>query len=308
MKKLDLDGLIPATITPMSDDFEVDEADLRKYIKWIVGHDGLKAAAVNMDTGEGPHLTPGEKKRIVSIWKDEIGDALPILAGVGGPSTASAIGQAQDASEAGADALVIFPIAAYAGKPLEPDLPVAYHEAIADSVDLPMVLFQLQPSLGGVIFDPETLGRLLEIESVIAIKEASFDAVTFVETAEIVSNASRGITYLTGNDNFILESFMLGATGALIGFGTVLVSEQIEMMRLANAGNFADAMTIYRDKVLPLARGIFSPPVRNYRARMKEALVLLGVVERAALRSPLLPLDSDEKMMVESLLKKTGLI
>jgi len=132
--------------------------------------------------------------------------------------------------------------------------------------------------------------------------------VTFVETAEIVSNASRGITYLTGNDNFILESFMLGATGALIGFGTVLVSEQIEMMRLANAGNFADAMTIYRDKVLPLARGIFSPPVRNYRARMKEALVLLGVVERAALRSPLLPLDSDEKMMVESLLKKTGLI
>jgi 4-hydroxy-tetrahydrodipicolinate synthase len=171
-----------------------------------------------------------------------------------------------------------------------------------------MVLFQLQPSLGGVIFDPETLGRLLEIDSVIAIKEASFDTVTFVETAEIVAGASREITFLTGNDNFILESFMLGATGALIGFGTILVSEQIEMMRLANAGDFSGAMTIYRDKVLPLARGIFAPPVRNYRARMKEALTLLGAVERATLRPPLLALDSGEKEMVARLLKKTGLI
>ena len=101
---------------------------------------------------------------------------------------------------------------------------------------------------------------------------------------------------------------MLGATGALIGFGTILVSEQIEMMRLANAGEFSSAMTIYRDRVLPLARGIFAPPVRNYRARMKEALSLLGAVERATLRPPLLALDSSEKKMVARLLEEVGLI
>jgi 4-hydroxy-tetrahydrodipicolinate synthase len=258
MKTLDLNGLIPATLTPMTDDYKVDEAGLRKYIRWVAGHAGLKGVAVNMDTGEGPHLTASEKRDIVSIWREELGAGLPILAGVGGPSTDAATRQARDAAEAGADALVVFPIGAYVGKPLAPELPIAYHEAVADSTNLPMVLFQLQASLGGVIFDPGTLTRLLEIDSVVAIKEASFDTVTFVETARLVEEASRDITFLTGNDNFILESFLLGATGALIGFGTILIAEQVAMMALANAGDFDAAMKIYRAKVLPLARGIFS--------------------------------------------------
>lgn len=306
MNKLDLDGLIPATLTPMTTDAEVDEAALREYVGWMIGFDGLKGVAVNMDTGEGPHLTTDEKKRIVSIWREEAGDRLPILAGVGGPSTENAIRDAHNAAEAGADALVIFPIPAYAGTPLAPELPVAHHEAIAGSVEMPMVLFQLQPSLGGVIFDPDALGRLLEIESVVAIKEASFDAVTFVETERLVIGASREITLLTGNDNFILESFLLGATGALIGFGTILVAEQIEMIRLANAGDFAEAMRIYRDKVLALARGIFAAPVRNYRARLKEALKLKGVLRDATMRRPLPPLDDVEKQDVRNLLEQTG--
>ncbi len=307
MKELDLNGLIPATLTPMTEDFAVDEAGLRKYIHWVVGHDGLKGIAVNMDTGEGPHLTRDEKKRIVSIWREEAGDRLPILAGVGGPSTANAIGDAQAAVEAGADALVIFPIPAYAGTSLPPELPVAYHEAIAESVEAPIVLFQLQASLGGVIFDKGTLERLLEIDSVIAIKEASFDAVTFARTAELVERASGKITLLTGNDNFILESFLMGATGALIGFGTILIAEQIKMIRLANEGDFSNAMRIYREKVLPLARGIFAPPVRNYRARLKEALTLMGVVDRCVMRPPLLPLNANEKRNVAALLKRAGL-
>ncbi len=74
MKELDLNGLIPATLTPMTGDFEVDEAALRKYIRWLVGHEGLKGIAVNMDTGEGPHLSRGEKKRIVSIWRARAGE------------------------------------------------------------------------------------------------------------------------------------------------------------------------------------------------------------------------------------------
>jgi len=308
MKTLDLDGLIPATLTPMSDDFGVDEHALRKYIRWLTGFDGLKGAAVNMDTGEGPHLMGSEKKRIITIWKEETGDRLPILAGVGGPSTANAVREARDAEEAGADALVIFPIPAYAGRPLAPEIPLAYHEAIADSVSIPLVLFQLQPSLGGVIFEPDTLRRLLEIDSVVAIKEASFDMITFAATAELVDSASRKITLLTGNDNFILESFLLGATGALIGFGTILVAEQIEMMDLANAGDFGGAMKIYRAKVLSLARGIFSPPVRNYRARMKESLAAMGILDGTVMRPPLLALDADEKEMVRALLKEAGLI
>src|SRR4029079_14175156 len=98
------------------------------------------------------------------------------------------------------------------------DVPHTYLRAHADAVPLPMVLFQLQPALAGVLFSRETLLRLIEIPTVLAIKEGSFDAVRFVETRRILDEASRRITLLTGTDNFIFESFVLGAEGALIGF------------------------------------------------------------------------------------------
>ena len=81
-----------------------------------------------------------------------------------------------------------------------------------------------------MLFSRETLLRLIEIPNVVAIKEASFDAVNFVETRRILDEAPRRIQLLTGNDNFILESFVLGGEGALIGFGTIAIAEQIEMI------------------------------------------------------------------------------
>ena len=63
---------------------------------------------------------------------------------------------------------------------------------------------------------------MASVEGVVAIKEASFDARRFVDTARLLEGLPRPITLLTGNDNFILESFLLGATGALIGFGAVM--------------------------------------------------------------------------------------
>jgi 4-hydroxy-tetrahydrodipicolinate synthase len=308
MRTLDLDGLIPATVTPMTDAYEVDEGALRHYIRWIMSFEGLKAVAVNMDTGEGPHLTREERRKVLSIWKEEVGKRLPVLAGVGGPSSADAVRQAREAEQAGADGLVIFPIPAYIGTPLPHEIPLRHHEAVASATGLPLVLFQLQPDLGGVIFSEQTLRRLLEIESVIAIKEASFDAVTFVKTVEAVGRASRKISVLTGNDNFILESFFLGADGALIGFGTVAVAEQIQMIRLAMDGRYPEALDTYRSKIRPLVNAVFASPVRDYRVRLKEALVLQGVLPRAVVRPPLLPLEEAEKLKLGRTLKELGMI
>ena len=66
--KLDLEGIIPAVVTPMDDVAEVDEKQLSGYIDWLRGFHGLKGLAVNMDTGEGPQLTDEEKSRIIGIY------------------------------------------------------------------------------------------------------------------------------------------------------------------------------------------------------------------------------------------------
>jgi 4-hydroxy-tetrahydrodipicolinate synthase len=174
-------------------------------------------------------------------------------------------------------------------------VPYANHAAIADAVPLPMVLFQLQPALAGVLFSRETLLKLIEIPAVVAIKDASFDAVTFVETRRVLDEAPRRIAFLTGNDNFIFESFVLGCTGALIGFGTIAIAEQVDMFRRIAAGDIEGASRINDAVIRPLAGALFAPPVRNYRARMKQALHLLEVIPAPHMRPPLLPLDEDER-------------
>jgi dihydrodipicolinate synthase/N-acetylneuraminate lyase len=300
---LDLNGLIPATVLPMHADGSIDEDSLRSYIGWVVGQ-GPVALAINVDTGEGPHLTHDEKIRVLRIVRDVA--ELPIVAGLAGPSTDAAVRQAKDFREAGADALLVFPIPAYLSEPLDVRVPVAYHEAIA-AVGLPLVLFQLQPALGGVNLEPDTLRAMAGVDGVVAIKEASFDARRFIDTVNVLADLDRPITMLTGNDNFILESFILGATGALIGFGAVMTREQVDMIEAWNDGRIDDARALGR-RVQRLADVVFARPVGDYRVRLKECLRILGVIEAAHVRRPLMPLGDAERAHLSDVLVEVGLL
>lgn len=300
---LDLDGLIPATVLPMHADGSIDEPALRQYIGWVV-EQGPVALAINVDTGEGPHLTHDEKVRILNVVRD-VSD-IPIVAGLAGPSTDAAVRQARDFKDAGADALLVFPIPAYLSSPLNPAVPVEYHKAIAD-VGLPLILFQLQPALAGVNYERDVLEAMAMVDGVVAIKEASFDARRFVDTARLLEGLPKKITLLTGNDNFILESFLLGATGALIGFGAVMTREQVDMIRAWQDGRTDEAMALGR-RVQRLADVVFGAPVGDYRVRLKECLRILGVLENAHVRRPLMPIDDEERVLLASVLAEVGLL
>jgi 4-hydroxy-tetrahydrodipicolinate synthase len=265
---------------------------------------GPVALAINVDTGEGPHLTHDEKVRIINVVR-EVTD-IPIVAGLAGPSTDAAVRQARDFKAAGADALLVFPIPAYLSSPLNPQVPVRYHEAIAQ-VGLPLILFQLQPALAGVNYEADVLEAMARVDGVIAIKEASFDARRFVDTARLLEQLPKKITLLTGNDNFILESVLLGATGALIGFGAVMTREQVDMIRAWQEGRTDEAMALGR-RVQRLADVVFAAPVGDYRVRLKECLRILGVLESAHVRQPLLPIDDEERAHLTAVLKEVGLL
>ena len=285
------EGLIPAIVTPMTPDYEVDEPSLRRYVQWLVDQ-GADALAVNADTGEGPHLWPHERRRVLEVVAEELNGQIPIVAGLGAMFTAQAVALANEAREAGASALLVFPIPAFQGKPLTAEVPYAYHAAVAEA-GLPMIIFQLQPALGGIEFTPEIIERLASIELVGAIKEASFDALKYTATLRILERLERPIAMLTGNDNFVGESFVLGADGALIGFGTLATAQQAEMVQAFAAGDQAKGMEIWR-QVLPLEDAVFASPVRNYRARTKAALHALGVIDHPTVRPPLLPCSREE--------------
>lgn len=306
LKPTKLHGIIPAIVLPMTEDARIDAPALRGYVKWLL-EQGCHGLAINVDTGEGPHLWPEEKVEVIHIVKDVVRGRVPVVAGLGAAFTEQAVRAAKQAEEAGADALLVFPISAWRGRPLPPDLVYNYHKAVADAVSIPLVAFQLQDALGGVEFDFPTLTRLFEIPQVIGIKEAAFDAKKYVEVVRHLRSLPREITILTGNDNFIMESFVLDADGALIGFGTLATEMQVRMYEAWVAGDQQTALALGRC-IQKLADVIFAQPVRDYRVRTKEALVMQGVIPRATVRAPLMGIDDAERAKVRAALVEAGLL
>jgi 4-hydroxy-tetrahydrodipicolinate synthase len=301
----ELKGLIAAIVTPMNEDFSIDESSLRRYVRWLADR-RVTGLAVNVDTGEGPHLSADERLRVLAIVAEEVGDRTVIVAGLVGSYTELAARSAVDARDAGARALLVFPLSAYQGEPLDPEVPARYHRAIFESSGLPMIAFQLQPALGGVNFSIEVLERLMTVDGVVAIKEASFDAKRFVETVKAVRGVAPDAVVLNGNDNFLLEAYLLGAEGALLGFGTLAAAEQVEMLEAVRARDLDRASAIAA-RLQPFCDAIFAPPVRDYRARTKHALATLGVIDHATVRPPLLPLSPEDTTAVERALKEASI-
>lgn len=287
--RIDFNGLLPATVLPMTEDAKIDEPALRHYMRHIAAST-IHGVAVNVDTGEAPHLSHDERVRVIEIVTDEIGDRLPVIAGLPAQFTEQAVTFGRDYKTAGASALLVFPISAFQGAPLDPALVLRYHVSVADGVGLPLVLFNLLPSLGGVLMPAEIIQRLCGLADVVAIKDASFDARVFVEVVQAVRGQPRPVAVLTGDDPFIYESFVLGANGALLGFGAVPTRQLAAMVDLAVAGRLDEAKAIM-DRLAPLERAMFASPVRDYRARAKEALVMQGIIPRATVREPLLPVS-----------------
>jgi 4-hydroxy-tetrahydrodipicolinate synthase len=298
-------GLIPATLTPMDKNFRVDYEQLEKYVRWLMQFD-ISGLAVNVDTGEGPHLYPEEQVKIIETYNSIVKGKIPIIAGLHARNTEEAVKLGLEAKEAGANGLLVFPHPAFIGEPSE-EVVYNYHLEISEKVGLPIILFQLQPALGGVEFTRETLLRLVRIENVMAIKEASFDAKKFVNVVRTLNNAPRKIIVLTGNDNFIYESLILGAEGGLLGFGTIATDKQVEMFKLVSHGRLKEAREIWYE-ILPLEEVIFSPPIRNYRARLKEALVMMGILKTPYVRPPLQPISDEERKLLKRTLKDLGMM
>src|SRR5512138_3489369 len=122
MKPLNLEGIIPAVIVPMRQEYSIDVEALRGYLEWVVSM-GPVGLAVNADTGEGPYLTAEERSLVIRTAREVAAGRCAVVAGVGGPSTQAAIGNARAAREAGADALLVFPTPAFLNDPLYVRIP-----------------------------------------------------------------------------------------------------------------------------------------------------------------------------------------
>jgi 4-hydroxy-tetrahydrodipicolinate synthase len=296
-----LNGLLPAIVIPYKENYKIDEELLRKYVEWISQFE-IKGIVINSDAGEGHFLTHEERKKNIKIIKEIIGDKIPLISGLGGQTTTDVIEAGKEFKDTGVNYFLVFPHPAFKGGPTKDSLIIKYHEKIS-KIGLGMIIFQLQEALGGTYYHFETLKELVEIENVVAIKEATFDALKFKETVDFLNSLHRRIEILTGNDNFIPESFLLGADGALIGFGSIFTDIQVEVIKKIKEKKYDEGLNLFK-RIEKICIYCFKNPVRDYRARIKEFLVNMGIFKNSLVREPLLPLSKKEKEEIRTLYKE----
>ncbi|MEQ8716819.1 MAG: dihydrodipicolinate synthase family protein [Acidimicrobiales bacterium] len=301
-----LQGIVAATVLPFRDDGAPDLDSYSRFVDHLV-IEGVGGLAINADSGEGMSLWPAERVDVGKAAVEAAAGRVPIVAGVMASFTDLACRNAEEAAGYGADALLVFPNAHLRGRPLDPEVPLRYLRRIHEASGLPIVAFQLQDDLGGVVYEPETLEAIVTSPFITAIKESTFDAYKFRRTMSLVRSVAPDVSFLSGNDNFIHESFVLGADGALIGAGSIATGLQVQMFDAVRRRDYEAAAGI-AEKIEPLMVAVFGAPIRDYRARTKEGLVALGLFENASVREPLLDCPAEEADAVRQALVVAGLL
>jgi 4-hydroxy-tetrahydrodipicolinate synthase len=291
-------GVIAAPIIPFHENGEIDWLMLENYIAQVADG-GPRALAMNMALSEGSSLTVDEQIEVVRRCKSVLAGRCTFLSGVNVTNTNAAVDLARRMVDAGADGLVVFPpVPAFLG-PLPISMIVEYHAAVATSVDVPIVAFQTNFAN----YPAGSIQALSQIPNFAAIKDASFSVDKTLENIAEGATTARKIGIFTGSDTFILEAMLMGCDGALIGFAASCTHALVRMQEFAAAGKATEAYEIW-NALAPLARIGWRQPMRDYRVRMKYALLKQGIVKNMTVRAPLPGLSENDRRDIDAVFVK----
>ncbi|MDA7579658.1 dihydrodipicolinate synthase family protein [Alphaproteobacteria bacterium] len=307
IKKIKLEGVIPATLIAFDEDFEINENASRKHIKECALTKGISAITVNGHSSEIHACNFEEQKTILNFSLDEIGDVLPVINGVYADGSIEAAKIAKMSDLNGASALLCFPPQSMSmGGYLRPEMAVEHFSRIADASDLPLICFNY-PSSGNLTYPFETLLQMFEkIPSIKAIKDWSNDPMLHEKHIKTFQNLSNPVNVLTTHSSWLMSSLVMGAKGLLSGAGSVIASLQVDLFLAIKNNDLKTAQKI-NDKMYPLVQAFYSPPFLDMHNRMKETLVLLGLMEKAIVRPPLMKLGFKEITALEKAIKQSGI-
>ena len=288
-------GSIVALVTPMQSDGSVDYAALRRIIDWHIA-EGTDCIGVVGTTGESPTLSVDEHWEVIRVSVEHAAGRVPIMAGTGANATQEAIEHSRYAKQVGADCgLSVVP---YYNKPSQEGL-YRHFEAIAQAVDLPMVLYNVP---GRTVADlrPETVLRLAKLPGIVGIKEASGD---IARAAWLIKHAPKGFSIYSGDDGTAIALMLLGGHGNVSVTANVAPRAMHALCMAAIEGN-ARAATAIHLELLPLHQQLFLEPSP---APTKWAMARLGLCGDA-LRLPITPLTAAGQTIVEQALRDAGLL
>lgn len=287
--------VLTAMATAFAPDGSLDLESTQRIARHLVahGHDGL---VVSGTTGESPTTTPAEDGEVLAAVRDAVGPDIVLVAGVGTNDTRTSIGLAKQASQAGADGLLL--VTPYYNKPGQAGVLHHFRQVVGAS-DVPVMLYDV-PGRTGTQLSLESYAEVARWEQVLAVKDAVGDLARGVRISQL------GLALYSGDDIANLGWLAHGAVGFVSVVGHV-AGDQLRAMHDAHrAGRVGEALDIYT-RMLPAIEAVMG--VANYGATTaKASLELLGVLDNRRVRSPLLELDDTEVAALRVGLEAAGLL
>lgn len=283
-------GVCTALVTPFLDgkvNYPMLDMLLRRQMDA-----GISAVVVAGTTGEAPTLSDDEKRELIQRAKDYAGDACVIIAGTGSNSTEHAISLSRDAEDAGADGLLV--VSPYYNK-ATPDGLVAHYTAIAHSVSIPIILYNV-PSRTGVDIPVSVYRRLSAIPNIVGVKEAASD---ITKITRIRRECPKDFAVWSGNDEQIVPAMALGAKGVVSVLSNLCPVDTCLMADAALDGDFDTAAGL-QVELMGLIDLLFCEvnPIP-----IKEAMGLIGY-DCGHCRLPLTSLTRENRKRLMEYLKK----
>lgn len=305
-KDFRLEGVIPATLLATNQDMSIDERGTRKHLRDCALVPGVTAVTVNGHASEIHACSFEEQQQILAASLAEVGDKVPLINGVYADGSIEAAKIAAMAAREGASALLVFPPQSMTmGGQLRPDMAIEHFRRIADATDLPIICFQY-PMASHLGYPFETLLKLFDaVPTIGAIKDWSNDPMLHEKHIRAFQNLPKPVNVLTTHSSWLMASLTLGANGLLSGSGSVIADLQVALFRAVKAGDLVTAQAL-NDRIYPLAQVFYAAPFLDMHNRMKEALVLLGRLDKAVVRPPLMKLTSAEIARIQAALDQGG--
>jgi len=288
----EIKGIIPVLITPFKESGEIDEKAFRKLIRKVL-NGGVHAVIPAGSTGEFAALTESEHKLIIDIAIDEVGGAVPVIAGTAAVSTAQTIKMSKYAVAAGADAIMV--VAPFYCHPNDEEI-YAHYKALSEAVDTTIVLYN-NPGTSGVDIGPELVARIAKFSNIGYIKESSGDMTRIMEITRLCGD---NLKILCGCDTLSMEMFFMGAVGWISPPSNLIPELCVELYNRAAVNSDLKTSKELYFKLLPLFS--FFESTGKYIQLTKAGLAQQGLPVGIP-RLPLLPSPEESQSRLREILK-----
>ena len=299
------EGVIPAVLLPFREDLSMDLAAFRRHLRDVAGVEGVTAITLNAHSSEVASCTFDEQREVLEVAVDTLGNR-PVVNGVYADGSLEAQRIARMAQKGGASALLVFPpnVFRYGNTAA---MAVEHFRRIADATDLPLIVFEY-PLTGGQGYRLDTLLKIIDaVPTVVAIKDGCASPELHELHIRTLQSLPRPVSVLSTHSAWLYSSLVMGCDGLLSGSGSVIADLQAQLFRAVKAKDMAAAEKL-NTRIRATSTVFYADPKTDMHNRMKEALVLMGKLECAAVRPPLVKLGADEIRRIRHCLVEAGLL